>query len=57
VLLFLVGTAVALALEGLVATIQALRLEYYELFSRIFAEEGRPFTPFALPVQSMESNA
>lgn len=53
-LLFLVGTAVALALEGMVATIQALRLEYYELFSRIFAEEGRPFTPFTLPVRSME---
>ncbi len=53
-LLFLVGTALALALEGMVATIQALRLEYYELFSRIFEEEGRPFTPFSLPVRPME---
>jgi V/A-type H+-transporting ATPase subunit I len=52
--LFLAGTAVALALEGMVATIQALRLEYYELFSRIFAEEGRPFKPFVLPVRSRE---
>jgi V/A-type H+/Na+-transporting ATPase subunit I len=52
--LFVVGTAVALGLEGMVATIQALRLEYYELFSRIFEEEGRPFTPFALPVRSTE---
>jgi V/A-type H+-transporting ATPase subunit I len=51
---FLVGTVVALALEGMVATIQALRLEYYELFSRIFAEEGRPFKPFVLPVRSRE---
>jgi V/A-type H+-transporting ATPase subunit I len=51
-LLFAIGTAVALALEGMVATIQALRLEYYELFSRMFEEEGRPFTPFALPVRS-----
>lgn len=51
---FLIGTLVALALEGLVASIQALRLEYYELFSRIFEEEGRPFTPFAIPVHSEE---
>lgn len=43
---FLVGNAVAFALEGLVAGIQALRLEYYELFSRIFTGEGRPFRPW-----------
>ena len=35
------------ALEALVAGIQALRLEYYELFSRIFTSEGRPFRPWA----------
>jgi len=43
VLLFIVGTAVCFALEGLVAAIQALRLEYYELFSRIFIGQGRQF--------------
>ena len=43
VLLFLVGNAVSFALEALVAGVQALRLEYYELFSRIFQSEGRPF--------------
>lgn len=42
-LLFVVGNAVTFALEALVAGIQALRLEYYELFSRIFQSEGRPF--------------
>ena len=47
VLLFLVGNAVTFALEALVAGIQALRLEYYELFSRIFQSEGRPFRPWA----------
>ncbi len=35
VALFLAGNAVTFALEGLVAGVQALRLEYYELFSRI----------------------
>lgn len=47
VLVFLVGNAVTFALEGLVAAIQALRLEYYELFSRIFTDEGRPFKPWS----------
>lgn len=46
--LFLVGWAVAFALEGLVVAVQALRLEYYELFSRLFAGEGRPFRPWSL---------
>lgn len=43
IVLFVVGNLVAFALEALVAGIQALRLEYYELFSRIFQSEGRPF--------------
>lgn len=47
VLLFLVGNLLTFALEALVAGIQALRLEYYELFSRIFTSEGRPFRPWA----------
>lgn len=49
--LFLAGNAVALTLEALVAGIQALRLEYYELFSRVFDTEGRPFRPWALPAR------
>jgi len=47
ILLFVVGNAVTFALEALVAGIQALRLEYYELFSRIFQTEGRQFTPWS----------
>jgi len=42
-ILFVVGNALAFALEGLIAAIQALRLEYYELFSRIFTDQGRRF--------------
>lgn len=45
-----IGNAVAFSLELLVAAIQALRLEYYELFSRIYSGEGRPFKPWRLPV-------
>lgn len=54
VLVLLIGTAVAFALEALVAGIQALRLEYYELFSRVFESDGRPFRPWRLPAEDME---
>jgi V/A-type H+-transporting ATPase subunit I len=51
---FLAGNAVAFSLELLVTGIQALRLEFYELFSRVFAGEGHPFLPWALPVITKE---
>ncbi|MCB0994192.1 MAG: hypothetical protein KDB21_03810 [Acidimicrobiales bacterium] len=44
--LMVVGNVAAFALGALVGAIQALRLEYYELFSRLFASEGRPFRPW-----------
>lgn len=50
VLLFALGNLIAFSLEALVAGVQALRLEYYELFSRVFAGEGRPFRPWRYPV-------
>jgi len=49
VVLFVLGNVVTFGLEALVAAIQALRLEYYELFSRLFEGEGRPFRPWRLP--------
>jgi V/A-type H+-transporting ATPase subunit I len=48
--LFLIGNAVGFTLELVVAGIQALRLEYYELFSRIYSGEGRPFKPWHVEV-------
>jgi V/A-type H+/Na+-transporting ATPase subunit I len=51
VVLFAVGNALAFGLEALVASIQALRLEYYELFSRVFQGQGRPFRPWRLPAE------
>lgn len=56
VVVFVVGNALTLALEGLVAGIQALRLEYYELFSRIFEGEGRPFRPWHVPLAPTEAS-
>ncbi len=55
VALFVVGNIVAFTLGVLVAAIQAMRLEYYELFSRLFTSEGRPFKPWHIPTQLSES--
>jgi V/A-type H+-transporting ATPase subunit I len=55
VAVFVLGNALSFALEGLVAGIQALRLEYYELFSRIFDTEGRPFRPWHVPLATTEA--
>ncbi len=52
VVVFVAGNALAFTLEALVAGVQALRLEYYELFSRVFTSEGRPFTPWRVPVDA-----
>lgn len=54
-IVFIVGNAVAFGLEALVAAVQALRLEYYELFSRIFSGEGRVFRPWQLPIVDKEA--
>ncbi len=50
VVVFVLGNAVIFGFEALVAGIQALRLEYYELFSRVFESEGRPFRPWSIPL-------
>jgi len=54
VVVFFVGNLGAFALEALVSGVQALRLEYYELYSRIFAGEGHAFVPWSMPVLSAE---
>lgn len=46
VMMIIFGNAVALVLEGIVASVQALRLEYYEFFGKFFSGGGRPFVPF-----------
>ncbi|MCK7622207.1 ATPase [Streptomyces sp. RS10V-4] len=55
VAVFAVGNALVFALEALVAGVQALRLTYFELFSRVFEAQGRPFRPWRLPVRRPEA--
>jgi V/A-type H+/Na+-transporting ATPase subunit I len=52
IIVFIVGSALAFGLEALVAAVQALRLEYYELFSRVFVAQGRPFRPWRLRIET-----
>ncbi|MGW3773502.1 V-type ATPase 116kDa subunit family protein [Actinomadura verrucosospora] len=54
---FVLGTALTFALEALVAGVQALRLEYYELFSRLFTTQGRPFRPWHIRMTAEEVDA
>ena len=53
--LFSLGNLAAFTLGALVGAIQALRLEYYELFSRLFVSQGRPFQPWHVPAQRLET--
>ena len=55
IVVFAIGNTLTFSLEALIAAIQALRLEYYELFSRIFISEGEPFRPWHIPIERAES--
>ena len=48
VLVIIGGNLVAIVLEGIIAGVQALRLEYYEFFSKFFPGRGRAYAPFSL---------
>ena len=47
-LLIIVGNVVIIVLEGVIVTIQTLRLEYYEFFKRFFKGGGTPYHPYRL---------
>ena len=51
ILVVILGNLVAILLEGVVAGVQALRLEYYEFFGKFYSGNGRPFSPFRLNVE------
>ncbi|MBQ8056906.1 MAG: ATPase [Ruminococcus sp.] len=41
----IIGNLIVAALEALLVGIQVLRLEYYEMFSRFYIGDGRPYKP------------
>jgi V/A-type H+-transporting ATPase subunit I len=44
--IWLIGNLIVVVLEGMIVAIQAVRLQYYEFFSKFFSENGREFEPF-----------
>lgn len=48
IIMVIFGNAFVILLEATLVTIQVLRLEYYELFSRFYIGEGRAFKPVRL---------
>ena len=49
-IVMVMGNALIIAIEGLVASIQTTRLVLFEFFNRFLAAEGREFQPLAPPV-------
>ncbi|MEG1943572.1 MAG: V-type ATPase 116kDa subunit family protein, partial [Angelakisella sp.] len=41
----IIGNIFVMCMEGLIVGIQVLRLEFYEIFSRFFDGDGKPFAP------------
>ncbi|EOD01371.1 V-type ATP synthase subunit I [Caldisalinibacter kiritimatiensis] len=48
ILILILGNIIIIGLEGLIVSIQGLRLEYYELFSKYYNGEGVEFKPIKL---------
>jgi len=46
ILIVIIGNAVIIVLEGMIVAIQAVRLQYYEFFSKFFTDSGTLFAPF-----------
>ena len=46
-----IGNGIVMVLEALLVAIQVLRLEYYEMFSRFYSGEGRPYEPVRLKTE------
>jgi len=57
VIIIIGGNILAIVLEGIIASVQALRLEWYEFFSKFYVGGGRPFQPFRLSEKDQQSEA
>ena len=51
IIMIVFGNAFVTVLEGLLVSIQVLRLEFYEMFSRFYIGEGHPFAPVAVQAE------
>jgi len=49
------GNLFVMCLEGLIVGIQVLRLEFYEIFSRNFEGNGKPYEPATVSYQDLDA--
>ena len=54
IIVVILGNILIIALEGLIAGIQGIRLIYYEFFGKFFGGDGTPFIPFKTSKTSQE---
>ncbi len=47
-LVLILGNAFVMVMEGMIVAIQIIRLEFYEIFSRFYQGDGKPFEPVKL---------
>lgn len=43
-----IGNVLVMGMEAVLVVIQVMRLEYYEMFSRYYIGDGKPFRPLSL---------
>ena len=48
----IIGNVIIILLESLIVSIQVIRLQYYEFFSKFFTETGVEFKPFKFEYKS-----
>lgn len=48
IVVYIIGNIIVIGMEGFLVGIQALRLEFYEIFSRFYKGSGTPFSPVAV---------
>ncbi len=52
----IIGNLIVMGFEGLIVGIQVMRLEFYEIFSRCYDGDGKPFTPVSVSFDDFSEN-
>ncbi len=52
VIVYIIGNAIVMGIEGLLVGIQVLRLEFYEIFSRFYEGGGTDFKPVEIKLDA-----
>ncbi len=47
-IVIVIGNLFVMAMEGMIVAIQVIRLEFYEIFSRFYDGDGKPFEPVSV---------